>query len=894
MALDPNFPADPFAVLEPVVRWYPGDALLGRIGSEKLIPPLVHSVRQGVHRWRETGYAGASETTRALLTWWFGRDHFIYGPDGPALFRWYFAQREAVESAIWLFEVEGARDPYSLMRFDSSGAVSIGMFDEIWTRYVLKLATGAGKTKVASLLIAWSHFHKLYEPGSPLSTNALLIAPNIIVLDRLRLDFDDGRIFWDDPILPENGYEGRSWKDDFQITVHVQDEIGHVAPSGNLFLTNIHRVGNDERKAPSWDLSDDFLGPKPLARTTERTVDLGVIVRTVPDLLVINDEAHHVRKGTAWFDQIEELDAGLRRKGAGLSAQFDLTATPRHTNRAIFVQTISDYPLVEAVAQGVVKTPVLPDQASRARLQARQSDDFVERYADHLDLGYREWKRTYEELERAGKKSVLFVMTDDTKNCDAVAEYLQARYPELKDAVLTIHTNAKGEVSESGPGKAGKKELDQLRKQSREIDDWESPYKAVVSVMVLREGWDVRNVTTIVGLRAFAAPAAILPEQTLGRGLRRMFRGNDVKEIVSVVGTDAFLAFVEEIKNEGVELEQRPMGPGSDPAGPMVVEVDRSDPDKDIDALDIALPRLKPRIEREYKRLDELGSGDGALQPARQILRIFSPEEQREIVFRDINTDAVSHITRLDDVGATDWRNVVGWFARTIMADLRLVGGFDVLFGKLQSYIADGLFDRAVELDDPNVLRNLSEVGVTRALFNTFKTAINRLTVHDRGTTIVQDHIKVSASRPQVVRRRPTYAARKSMFNLVAGDNAFELAFAKFLDEAPDVQAFYKNTEATGFRLEYQSAGGGIIRDYLPDFVVRTTDSVTWIIETKGREDIQDERKWERLKVWCTDATAQDEPNRYAPLFVRQEEWEALINPLRRFGEAVSVFGEPG
>ncbi|MFG5121720.1 DEAD/DEAH box helicase family protein [Methylorubrum sp. POS3] len=890
MALDPNFPADPFAILDPALRWYPGDALLGRIGSEKLIPPLVERVRQGVCKWRQTGYAGASETTRALLSWWFERDHFTYGPEGPVLFRWYFAQREAVESAIWLYEVEGARDPYSLMRFDSSGAVSLGMFDEIWTRYVLKLATGAGKTKVASLLIAWSHFHKLYEPGSPLSTNALLIAPNIIVLDRLRVDFDGGRIFWDDPILPENGYEGRSWKNEFQLTVHVQDEIGHVAPSGNLFLTNIHRVGNDERKAPSWDLSEQFLGRKPVTRTTERQVDLGVIVRTVPDLLVINDEAHHVRRETDWFKQIEELDAGLRRKGSGLSAQFDLTATPRHTNRSIFVQTISDYPLVEAVAQGVVKTPVLPDQASRARLQARQSDDFVERYADHLDLGVREWKRTYEELERAGKKSVLFVMTDDTKNCDAVAAWLEARYPDLTGAVLTIHTNARGEVSEFGSGKAAKAELDTMRRESREIDSWDSRYKAVVSVMVLREGWDVRNVTTIVGLRAYAAPAAILPEQTLGRGLRRMFRGNDVKEIVSVVGTDAFLAFVEEIKNEGVELEQRPMGAGSNPAGPMVIEVDRGDPDKDVVALDIELPRLKPRIEREYKRLDELGSGDGALKPAGLPLRSFSPEEQREIVFRDINRDEISHVTRLDEGGVTDWRHVVGWFARTIMADLRLVGGFDVLFDKLQGYIQNGLFDLAVDLDDPNVLRNLSEVVVTRALFDTFKGAINRLTVHDSGTTAVQDRIKVSGSRPQVVRRRPTLAARKSLFNQVAGDNDFELAFAKFLDDASDVQAFFKNTEATGFRLEYQSAGGGIIRDYLPDFVVRTTDGAIWIVETKGREDVQDARKWERLRLWCADATAQDIPHRYAALFVRQEEWEALLNPLRTFGEAASVF----
>ena len=184
MPLSPAFPADPYAILSPDVRWYPGDAHLGDMLRGQLIPPLVDKVRRGVADWRAAGYAGASETTRALLRWWFERDHFIYGADGPVLWRWYFAQREAVESAIWLYEVEAARDPYSLLRF-SSGGVTEQMFDEVWTRYVLKLATGAGKTKVASLLIAWSYFHKLYEAGSQLSTNTLLIAPNIIVLDRL-------------------------------------------------------------------------------------------------------------------------------------------------------------------------------------------------------------------------------------------------------------------------------------------------------------------------------------------------------------------------------------------------------------------------------------------------------------------------------------------------------------------------------------------------------------------------------------------------------------------------------------------------------------------------------------------------------------------------------------
>src|SRR6185312_12259223 len=125
------------------------------------------------------------------------------------------------------------------------------------------------------------------------------------------------------------------------------------------------------------------------------------------------------------------------------------------------------------------------------------------------------------------------------------------------------------------------------------IDGMDSPYKAIISVMVLKEGWDVRNVTTIVGLRAYTAKSNILPEQTLGRGLRKMYPGG-VEEYVSVVETNAFMEFVESIQAEGVVLERKPMGEGTAPLAPLVVEIDNENSSKDIDALDIEIPVLTP------------------------------------------------------------------------------------------------------------------------------------------------------------------------------------------------------------------------------------------------------------------------------------------------------------
>jgi type III restriction enzyme len=141
----------PIKPLIPEQRWFPADEALRETAYEKLLPPLVAKVREEVFAWRAASYAGASNTSRALLRHWFETEHLLENADSSlATFRYYFAQREAVETVIWLYEVRQARDKFDLMRFDASGAVSAGMFDEDWPRYVLKMATGAGKTKVLS------------------------------------------------------------------------------------------------------------------------------------------------------------------------------------------------------------------------------------------------------------------------------------------------------------------------------------------------------------------------------------------------------------------------------------------------------------------------------------------------------------------------------------------------------------------------------------------------------------------------------------------------------------------------------------------------------------------------------------------------------------------------
>jgi type III restriction enzyme len=194
-------------------------------------------------------------------------------------------------------------------------------------------------------------------------------------------------------------------------------------------------------------------------------------------------------------------------------------------------------------------------------------------------------------------------MVDDTRNCDDVGAHLEKICPELQGAVLVIHTKNNGEISEAASSK-NKDELERLRKASNEIDSWKSPYKAIVSVLMLKEGWDVRNVTTIVGLRVYGSESKILPEQTLGRGLRRMYFGNEsMRETISVIGTPAFMEFVESIQTEGVQLEYKSMGGKARREDSLIVEVDSQNEHKNIEALDIPLPRLSRRYQREFKNL---------------------------------------------------------------------------------------------------------------------------------------------------------------------------------------------------------------------------------------------------------------------------------------------------
>jgi type III restriction enzyme len=189
----------------------------------------------------------------------------------------------------------------------------------------------------------------------------------------------------------------------------------------------------------------------------------------------------------------------------------------------------------------------------------------------------------------------------------------------------------------------------------------------------------------------------------------------------------------------------------------------------------------------------------------------------------------------------------------------------------------DHLFEGSpVDLEDPMVLRNLAEPAAGKLLFDNFTKAINALTVRDAGSVGIEGYLRLRDTRPFRTENRPYLVPKRSLFNKIVGEpnaGGLELAFAAFLDGAEDVAAFAKNYLAVGFKIDYVKASGEL-SNYIPDFIVRTTDGIVWIIETKGRAELDLPQKMQRLAGWCADATAADAGTVYRFVYVDQAGFE--------------------
>lgn len=830
------------------------------------IAPLVARIRLEVDAWRNGSYPGASATSRRLLDHWFADAHES-APGVP--FRWYFAQREAIETMIYLHEIAGLRTPGELVgRFATKLLPSE---PRPFSRYVIKMATGSGKTKVMSLAITWSYFHALRENESPMSTTSLVTAPNLIVFERLREDFEHAKIFLTDPLVPPE------WRRDFDLQVCLRHDPIPLASPGVLLLTNVQAL-YDRPEPAAANPVDAYLGKRPPKNPTVRDPPL-VRLAERGRVLVLDDEAHHIhdeiqsetRKPLKVVQAIERLHSLSPR---GVVAQLDFSATPRDQNGRIFPETVVDYPLGQAIDDDIVKRPVIGELSGGTPEIA--SDDAAVRYRQRIGAGVAKWRDFREKLEPTGHVPLLFIMAEDTRAADQVARHLET-LPDLAGRVLTIHVNMAGK----NKGEIRKDELEQVRTWAREVDRPSSHYRAIVSVLMLREGWDVRNVTVIVPLRPLTAKAKILPEQTLGRGLRRMTPpGSGAAESVVVIEHEAFHDLwdtaLEDPEYDGVGRE------GIGDTGP-VGEIIAVEPERLPH--DIAIPLLPRILSRASAGLLRLRVSD---LPER---RLILPDTLRRDVVdysgRDLLSGEVVERAQYPFPRANDPTAVLAWFVNELQSSTRLTGQFAVLAPLVQGYVESRLFGGPVDFRDPYVLDALAEPAAREVVLSVLREAIDRVTLRTSAVDAGQvKELLLSATKPFLWSRQ-VYPATKSIFSLQPCDSDLEARFCAFLDRCADVVSFAKLSRATRFSLEYR-ADGGRLAYYYPDFVVRLLEGDHFLVETKGLVDIDVPAKDARAARWAVDATVASR-SRWIYLRVDEEPFDRHVTDLERFVELVNL-----
>jgi len=828
--------------------------------------PCVAGIRQKVNEWRgfelkpemrlewpRGGYRGVSATTETLLKHWFYTDH--RKPDG-SKFRYHYFQQDAAETLIYLYEVAQVRR-FKVMAetYGLPAGARLLRYDD-FARYCEKMATGSGKTKVMSLAIAWQFFNAVAEARDDFAKTFLLIAPNVIVFERLRKDFEGGWIFKDDPIIPDalRIY----W--DFQC--YMRGDCERADSLGALYLTNVQKFyERDGGETNEPDAMTAVMGPNPPANLLAvEDFDQRIAARGGP-VVVLNDEAHHTHdEESEWNKTIRKLHAGVAN---GLAAQLDFTATPRHSKGQLFSWTVFDYPLKQAIIDNVVKRPL---KGIAKGITEPRSDIASARYQAYLTAGVERWKEYRDLLKPHKKKPVLFVMMNDTDEADEVGDWLKRQYPTEfgGERLLVIHTDKSGEVS--------KRDLDKARKASREVDLETSPINCIVSVLMLREGWDVRSVTVIVGLRPYTSKANILPEQTVGRGLRLMFPGmkpGDYSDRVDVIGNKTFIEFVEQLeRDEDLQLDTFEIG--KDKVVIVTIAPDERKKDRDI-----PIPVLSPILTRKKSLAEEitamdLGQFTCPVLPRKEgdgVAKLFRYEGYDIITLQKL----VEREYRIPEPQTPE--EVIGYYARRIAQDVKLPSQFAALAPKVREFLEKKAFGETVNLQDPAMLKAISSNVAQYVTVKTFVEALRKLVLAELEPQLL--HMGRSLSEtPPFPWSRPTLAASKSIFNLVPCDNEFEKAFAQFLEKADDVLRFAKLPEQFGFVIEYTDNAGNL-RYYEPDFVALTSDGTHYIVETKGLEDVNVANKDRAAQLWCENASVLT-GTLWAYLNVLQTEYERL------------------
>ncbi len=819
-----------------------------------MMTELSRNVRSAVEEWRNSGYTGASKVTSRLLQYWFQEEHLR--EDGTT-FSYWRCQREAIEALIYLYEICGYDSLYSMAQgFDVS--LPIDPTRDRWPKFCFRMATGSGKTFVMALAIVWQYFNSIFGTGKGrrYARHFLIVAPNLIVLDRL-MEFQSAQIFIEWPFFVPD-----EWKDDFDFQVLVQRENSPIYAQGAAYVTNIQQFYEREVLEDERNPIETLIGRKPVSgeelMSRSRLYDL---LARHENLLILNDEAHHVHAGTEWEGVIEEIqDLLTQEHESGLIAQLDFSATPITPEGTLFPHIVYEYTLGEAIQDQIVKRPHIGIIKGTPR---PIKGNFVRKNQVQIDEGLWLHRRFKKEFKDTGKKPVLFVMCDTVQNADKVGAYLEGK-KGYRGKVLVIHTYKRRTKEGFEEGDVVKDELTKIRAAAKEIDTNE--FEIIVSVMMLKEGWDVKNVSVIVPLRAYQSN--ILVEQTLGRGLRRMFpSSSEMDEKVIVVEHSSFRRLWEaEIREKGLDIRITSSRKAYQPTNRISVDTEKLEFDMEIPILRGGITKVSPDLSKiDLSRLpDRVFRYDDVEIPSPRYI-------EKDLMSGEITAD------RLINFGFTERHDeYLSHIVKTILRGAGSSSQFADLVPLVKEYIEKYFFDIEVKMQTPEVTKKLNHLHVRSKIKEAFVNELQKLGKVETSYEL-SGSFKLSETEP-LHTSNPVYPARKTVFDTLPypESSGLEREFMVYLDESREVAAFTKILTPFPMRIPYYDREG-ILRHYLSDFLVRIEGGYL-LIETKGSGFDQMEsvaRKDRAAKRWCeniTNLTGEE----WLFLKVLQEQFEQL------------------
>lgn len=928
------------------------------------------------------GERALSDTSMALLQHWFRQEPHVLGIEPRTYaFKYWPHQRRLVETFIYLHEVVGVRRTQHLYAF--AGVEKMGDQRDPWSKLGGQLATGSGKTKMMSLIIAWAYLNAVCEPDNALGLgrHAILIAPGLFVKDRLLQDFapvhHGASVFWTDPVIPPE--LERYWDLKVYDPATCPRQLDPV--DGALVVTNYHQLLRSRDDAEELcDLSRDrqiqmlFDDPEPAKLEAVRAPLLDRFARS-QGILVLNDEAHHVwdepghaafeerakqkaattdeeAEAMAWIRSIRKLNGSDNAPGR-VGLQVDLSATlfqetgtttqtkkktktgqPEVQFKAneLFRHTVVTYDLAEAIRDGIVKKPILErvevknERTGEALPLVQQAaPDAWKKYEHLLATGIERWKKVRDQLRAEGdeRKPILFVLCSDKGEATEVANFLaygEATRDDLsanpvkgfveqggerlfveEDAsgvghstVVQIHIGKKEESNEAEWEKVRAKvnAIDRDEVEHRDVAGnlvtLPNPYNVVVSVMMLKEGWDVRNVKVIVPLRPCGSRT--LTEQALGRGLRKM-HAPEIQDDGSAALVPEELYVIEhpsfqEILDQIDDLIDR-KGKDEIDHRPDYIAVPPLDEPEAREAVDVRLVRVgEPRAgARDWRRELDVARLPG-LAPRLPWLAEIDRTLIKTWLKRALQAgeEEGQEFTLPSNPSYRDFDHVIEVaYAIPLLRELRVAHTHknavkDVAreFLERKTFaLPAGIPIRFDEVTDPEgatiALGNLSRAEVGEAVRSALRQPIHDAIQASMRTAKaeIEERRASRLSGYQALKQGVIDHLTKSPFQRLAGTNPEERRLAVLLEGARDVIGWvFNHRHGVGYSIPYDWQGH--TARYFPDFVVRSRlGEVTHnlIIEVKGRLDDKDKSKAQRGRRWCEILTENDvEPWHYLML----------------------------